>query len=48
MNRTSKDSLFGEQLWTKLPNRKKKEKNSTAIKRHVEQSCPHSELMSNV
>lgn len=26
MNRTSKDSLFGEQLWTKLPNRKKKEK----------------------
>lgn len=26
MNRTSKDSLFGEQLWTKLPNRKKKKK----------------------
>lgn len=48
MNRTSKDSLFSEQLWTKLPNRKKKEKNSTAIKRHVEQPCPHSELMSNV
>lgn len=27
---------------------KKKKKNSAAIKRHVEQPCPYSELMSNV
>lgn len=32
----------------KAAKQEKKEKNSTAIKRHVEQPCPHSELMSNV